>query len=73
MRKHYDFSDARPSPYARKLKKPVTIRLESDTLEYFKNLAGQTGIPYQTLINMYLRDCAAQKKQLRLEWRPSDR
>ena len=71
MRKHYDFSDARRNPYAKRLKKQVTIRIEEGTLAYFKKLAHETAIPYQTLINMYLKDCAAQRKQLRLEWRPS--
>lgn len=71
MRKHYDFSDARPNPYAKQLKKPVTIRLEQSTLTYFKELAAETGIPYQTLINIYLRDCATHRKQLRLHWRPA--
>jgi predicted DNA binding CopG/RHH family protein len=71
MRKHYDFSEAKRNPYAKQLKKQVTIRLEDRTLIYFKELATETGIPYQTLINMYLRDCAARRKQLRLEWRPS--
>ena len=71
MRKQYDFSSAKRNPYAKRLKKQVTIRIEEDTLAYFKKLARQTAIPYQTLINMYLRDCAAHRKQLRLEWRPS--
>jgi predicted DNA binding CopG/RHH family protein len=71
MRKDYDFSSARRNPYARRLKKQVTIRLEEDTLAYFKKLAVETAIPYQTLINMYLKDCATQRKQLRLEWRPA--
>ena len=71
MKKHYDFSDARPNPYAKRLKKQVTIRIEEATLAYFKRLARETAIPYQTLINMYLKDCAAHRKQLRLEWRPS--
>ena len=70
MRKHYDFSKARRNPFARQLKKQITIRLEESTLVYFKELASETGIPYQTLINMYLRDCAARRKQLRMEWRP---
>ncbi len=70
MRKHYDFSSARRNPYAKRLKKQITIRLEASTLAYFKDLASETGIPYQTLINMYLRDCAARRKQLRMEWRP---
>lgn len=71
MRKQYDFSGARKNPYAKRLKKQVTIRIEEDTLEYFKKLAIETAIPYQTLINMYLKDCAAHRKQLRLQWRPS--
>lgn len=71
MRKNYDFSRSRRNPYARRLKKQVTIRIEEGTLAYFKELSGQTAIPYQTLINMYLTDCAAQRKQLRLEWKPS--
>jgi predicted DNA binding CopG/RHH family protein len=71
MRKHYDFSEARPNPYAKRLKRQVTIRLEEVTLAYFKGLSADTGIPYQTLINMYLRDCAANRKTLRLQWRPS--
>lgn len=70
MRKHYDFSHAKRNPYAKRLKRQVTIRLEEETLAYFKELASETAIPYQTLINMYLRDCAARRKQLRLEWRP---
>ena len=71
MKKHYDFSHATRNPYAKRLKRQVTIRIEEDTLAYFKKLASETGIPYQTLINMYLRDCAARRKQLRLEWRPA--
>jgi uncharacterized protein (DUF4415 family) len=70
MKKRYDFSKARPNPYARKLKKAVTIRLDSDALEYFQALAEETGIPYQTLINLYLRECAVSKKKLRLQWKP---
>jgi predicted DNA binding CopG/RHH family protein len=69
MRKSYDFSDAKRNPYAKRLKKSVTIRLEEDTIEYFKDLAEDTGIPYQTLINMFLRDCAASKKRPSLKWR----
>lgn len=70
MKKHYDFSKARPNPYARKLKKSVTIRLDAEALDYFQGLAEETGIPYQTLINLYLRDCAIPKKKLRLQWKP---
>ena len=72
MRKHYDFSRSQKNPYARRLKKQVTIRLDTETLAYFKKLADEAKIPYQTLINMYLRDCAVQRKELRLEWRPSN-
>jgi len=71
MRTHYDFSKARKNPYAKRLKKQVTIRLDQDTLAYFRALAEETGIPYQTLINLYLRDCAANQKRLRLQWKPS--
>lgn len=69
MRPHYDFSNGRRTPYAKRLKKPVTIRIDATTLAYFKGLADELALPYQTLINMYLRDCAAKQKQLRLEWR----
>ena len=72
MRKHYDFSKARRNPYARRLKRLITIRLDEPTLVYFRNLAERLGLPYQTLINMYLRDCAENRKELRLEWRTSD-
>ena len=69
MRKNYDFSDAEKNPYAKRLKKQVTIRLEENTIEYFKALAEEVGIPYQTLINLYLRDCAATGRKLSLEWK----
>lgn len=70
MRKRYDFSEARPNPYAKRLKKQVTIRLDQESLEYFQKLAEETGIAYQTLINLYLKDCAASGKRLQLLWRP---
>ena len=69
MRAEYDFSKARKNPYAKRLKTRVTIRLDSPTIEYFKALAEDSGIPYQTLINLYLRDCAVSKRALNLEWR----
>jgi uncharacterized protein (DUF4415 family) len=72
MRKHYDFSSARKNPYAKRLKKQVTIRLDEPTLAYFKALGERVGMPYQTLINMYLRDCAENRKELRLHWRSTD-
>ncbi|NKB72778.1 MAG: antitoxin [Candidatus Latescibacteria bacterium] len=68
MRKEYDFSKAKKNPYARKLKKQVTIRLEPEVIDYFKDLATQNGIPYQTLINLFLRDCAQSKKKPVIEW-----
>jgi predicted DNA binding CopG/RHH family protein len=71
MRKQYDFSKATINPYAGILKKPVTIRLDEETVRYFKKLAKEAGIPYQTLINLYLRDCAASRRKLSIEWRPS--
>jgi uncharacterized protein (DUF4415 family) len=73
MKKSYDFSNARPNPYAKRLKKQVTIRLDEETIEYFKSLAEGLSIPCQTLINLYLRDCAASRKRLRLAWSPSGR
>jgi uncharacterized protein (DUF4415 family) len=72
MRKHYDFSKARRNPYAKRLKKQVTIRLDEPTLAYFKALGERIGMPYQTLMNMYLRDCAESRKELRLQWRRSN-
>jgi predicted DNA binding CopG/RHH family protein len=69
MRKQYDFSKARRNPFARRLKKQITLRLDRPTIEYFKRVASAAGIPYQTLINLYLRDCAQQGKKLSLEWR----
>ena len=69
MRKKYDFSKARRNPYARRLKKQITLRLDGETLQYFKSLAEETGIRYQTLINLYLRDCAEAKKKLALRWK----
>lgn len=68
MRKHYDFSKAKRNPYARQLKRQVTIRLDRDTIAYFQNLAEETGIPYQTLINLYLRECATSQRKLTLTW-----
>jgi uncharacterized protein (DUF4415 family) len=72
VRKHYDFSNARRNPYAKRLKKQVTIRIDEQTLSYFKALGERVGMPYQTLINMYLRDCAETRKELRFKWRPSN-
>ncbi|MCB1674256.1 MAG: BrnA antitoxin family protein [Pseudomonadales bacterium] len=68
MREHYDFSDSVKNPYAKKLKKQVTIRLDEDTIDYFKELADDKGIPYQSLINLYLRDCAQSHRELKMQW-----
>jgi predicted DNA binding CopG/RHH family protein len=68
MRAEYDFSAARPSPYAKRLKKQVTIRLDVSAIDYFKEQASDTGIPYQSLINLYLTDCAANHRTLNLSW-----
>jgi len=68
MRDEYDFSNARPNPYVKKLKSQVTINLDVDTIEYFKRQAASTGIPYQTLINLYLADCVRNKRQLNMSW-----
>jgi len=68
MRKEYDFTHARPNPYAKRLKRSVTIRIDEQTIAYFKELAGRTGIPYQTLINSYLSDCAVSKRQPTMRW-----
>ena len=68
MKKEYDFSNAKKNPYAKKLKKQVTIRLDIGTVDYFQNLSEGSGIPYQTLINLYLRDCAESNKKLQLQW-----
>lgn len=69
MRKEYDFSRAKRNPYAKRLKRQVTIRLDHSTIAYFKALSEEIGIRYQTLINLYLRDCAATHKKLTVAWR----
>ena len=68
MLNEYDFTNAKKNPYMKKLKKQITINLDCDTVEYFKSLSESTGIPYQTLINMYLSDCARNKKRLTVAW-----
>lgn len=71
MRDEYDFANARRNPYARRLKQQVTIRLDADTVAYFKALAEEMGIPYQTLINLYLRECAVARKKPTISWAAS--
>ncbi len=68
MKKRYDFSKSVANPYLSKAKKQLTIRLDEDTIAYFKSLAEQSGIPYQSLINLYLRDCAESGKKLAMKW-----
>ena len=72
MRREYDFTEAKPNPYARCLKQQITIRLDAPTIEYFKDLADETGIPYQTLINLYLRDCAVTGQKPSLQWKAAE-
>jgi predicted DNA binding CopG/RHH family protein len=69
MKAEYDFSKAKKNPYAKKLKKQITINIDIDTINYFKQQSENSGIPYQTLINLYLSDCALNKKQLQLSWK----
>ena len=69
MRIENDFSKARKNHYAAKLTKQITIRLDEDSIGYFKEISEQVGIPYQSLINLYLRDCAAQNRKLDLRWK----
>lgn len=68
LRKHYDFSKAIPNPYVKRAKKSVTIRLDESSLAYFKSISEQMGVPYQTLINLYLRDCTWRKRKLAMIW-----
>ncbi|MGH1363769.1 MAG: CopG family antitoxin [Calditrichia bacterium] len=69
MRKEYDFSQAAKNPYAKKLKRQITIRIENETIEYFKRLAVETDIPYQKLINLFLRDCAQNNIKPSISWK----
>jgi antitoxin component of RelBE/YafQ-DinJ toxin-antitoxin module len=73
MRREYDFAKSRPNPYAERLKESVTIRLDREALRYFKELSATSGIPYQTLINLYLRDCASTGRKLDLQWKAPKR
>ncbi len=70
MRKHYDFSTmkGRKNPYTKFLKTSITIRLDKDIVSYFKSMAGKAGLPYQNLINLYLRDCASHRRELKMSW-----
>ncbi len=69
MKREYDFSKARRNPYAKALKEQITIRIESDVISYFKKMAEKLGVPYQNLINFYLRECVSSKKEPVIEWK----
>jgi uncharacterized protein (DUF4415 family) len=71
MRENYDFSKmkGRKNPYTKYLKQPVTMRLDVDSVQYFKSLSEESGIPYQTLINLYLRDCALKERKINVKWK----
>ncbi|MBK8944076.1 MAG: BrnA antitoxin family protein [Ignavibacteriae bacterium] len=68
MKKEYDFSNSIKNPYSKKLKKQISIRIEDDTVEYFKKLSTEIGIPYQNLMNMYLRECADKNMKPNINW-----
>lgn len=68
MRENYDFTNSIRNPYAPKLKRQITIRVDADTIDYFKNQANTTGITYQNLINLYLRDCVDNKRKPQFKW-----
>jgi uncharacterized protein (DUF4415 family) len=70
MKKEYDLSKmkSRKNPYASKLKKPVTMRLGEDVVNYFKGMADESGVPYQSLINLYLRDCISHHRKIDISW-----
>jgi len=70
VKAEYDLSKmkSRPNPYASKLKKSVTMRLSEDVIQYFKGMAAEAGVPYQSLINLYLRDCLAQNRKVEIKW-----
>lgn len=68
MRHNYDFSKSVKNPYARRLKQQITIRIDQEAVSYFKRMAAERGISYQTLINLYLRDCVGSRRKLELRW-----
>ncbi|MEW6237939.1 MAG: DUF6364 family protein [Candidatus Omnitrophota bacterium] len=68
MKKNYDFSQSKKNPYANRLKTPITIRIDKDVIEYFKAMAKEKGISCQSLINLYLRDCAETKRAMKIKW-----
>jgi predicted DNA binding CopG/RHH family protein len=68
MRREYDFSHSRKNPYVKQLKRQITIRLDAPAVDYFKQMAAELGMPYQNLINLFLRDCAAHKRRPTIQW-----
>ena len=71
MRSEYDFSQSRKNPYVKRLKRQITIRLDAASVDYFKQMGADLGVPYQNLINLFLRDCATQKRRPTIQW-PAD-
>ncbi len=71
MREEYDIANLNPrkNPYTNRKKKQITINIDGEVIDYFKNQSEDTGIPYQTLINLYLSDCVASKRKLQMEWK----
>ena len=69
MKEEYDFTGSRKNPYAGRMKKQITINLDSEAIDYFRRMASETGIPYQTLINLYLTDCAKTQRKLEMNWK----
>jgi predicted DNA binding CopG/RHH family protein len=72
MRAEYDFSRSRKNPYAKRPKRQITIRLDATSVDYFKRMAAEVGMPYQNLINLFLRDCAMRKRRLAIDWPDDD-
>ena len=68
MRKEYNFTKAKPNPYVKKLRRQISIRIDVDTIDFFKKQAEETGIAYQNLINLYLSDCAMNSKKINIAW-----
>jgi uncharacterized protein (DUF4415 family) len=70
MKAEYDLANmrSRKNPYAKQLKKQLTIRMGVDIIDYFKQMASETGVPYQNLINLYLRDCVRSHRKLQIKW-----
>lgn len=69
MKEEYDFSNAKKNPYAKKLKQQITINLDTDIIAFFKDMSASSGVPYQTLINLYLSDCVKNNRQLHIFWK----